>query len=515
MQAASGITKSGAGASLEIDARQLAGIFEKHRTLVLLALTLLYALGAVLHARSKPLWYDEIITVIAASAPDTAHTLQAAEHADASPPLPHLLTHYAIVWFGRNDVSVRLPAILGFWVFCWCMFRFTKRRLGIFYALSAFLLPAATDAYTYSVEARAYGLELAFCGLALVAWQSAAEGLRRALTLSLLSLSLMGAILCHYYAVLLYVPLAGAEAFRSYRARKADWGIWLAFAAGGIPVVWRMATLVRVVRAFSRGWAPPYPEQVVEFWEGGLQHTLSFLVLLLALAALLIVAGRNQASVPPPTSPDVRDHELLLGVLFLVVPVLGVLGALLVTHMLNLRYILFALAGFVLLVPMIAAYLSGGRALPGFLLFVAALAGLGYVTMEVPRREDPFTHEAILEKALQKGPVVIPDGQLFLKMWYYAPGSLKARLLFLADDEAASRYMGFTTIDSGLRALTSLAPMQVIEYKNFAAPGREFLVYQNILWPGWLLPKLVDDGASAEIEKYAAVRMLVRVRLQR
>jgi hypothetical protein len=514
MQAASGTTKSGAGASLEIDARQLAGIFEKHRILVLLALTLLYALGAVLHARSKPLWYDEIITVIAASASDTAHTLQAAGQTDASPPLPHLLTHYAIVWFGKNDVSVRLPAILGFWVFCWCMFRFTKRRLGIFYALSAFLLPAATDAYTYSVEARAYGLELAFCGLALVAWQSAAEGVRRALMLSLLSLSLMGAVLCHYYAVLLYVPLAGAEAFRSYRVRKVDWGIWLAFAAGGIPVVWRMATLVRVIRGFSQGWAPPYPEQVVEFWEGGLQHTLGLLALLLALTALLIIAGRNQASVPPSAPPDVRDHELMVGVLFLVIPVLGVLGALLVTHMLALRYILFALAGFVLLVPMIAAYLAEGRALPGFLLFVAALAGLGYVTIEVPGRQDPFTHEPILEKALQEGPVVIPDGQLFLKMWYYTPESLKSRLLFLADEEAASRYMGFATIDSGLRALTPLAPIQVMEYKNFVAPGREFLVYQNILRPGWLLSKVVDDGGSAKIEKYATARMLVRARLR-
>jgi len=55
------------------------------------------------------------------------------------------------------------------------------------------------------------GPELAFCGLALVAWQASAGTAAGGafLTLPMLAVSLTGAIFCHYYAILMYIPLAG------------------------------------------------------------------------------------------------------------------------------------------------------------------------------------------------------------------------------------------------------------------------------------------------------------------
>src|SRR3974377_591192 len=50
-------------------AHSLGALVDRPRSLVLLVLTLVYAIGAIGHARAKPLWYDEIITLIAASAP--------------------------------------------------------------------------------------------------------------------------------------------------------------------------------------------------------------------------------------------------------------------------------------------------------------------------------------------------------------------------------------------------------------------------------------------------------------
>ena len=106
------------------------------------------------------------------------------------------------------------------------------------------------------------------------------------------------------------------------------------------------------------------------------------------------------------------------------------------------------------------------------------------------------------------------DGQLFLQMWHYAPEPLKSRLLFLADNQAALQYMGFDTIDGGIRVLRDWSSVGVVEYQSFASPGREFLVYQNTLRPGWLISKVVDDGAAVEVRKYAGFRALIRVRLK-
>jgi hypothetical protein len=99
-------------------------------------------------------------------------------------------------------------------------------------------------------------------------------------------------------------------------------------------------------------------------------------------------------------------------------------------------------------------------------------------------------------------------------MWYYAPEPLKSRLRFLADNDSALKYMGFDTIDGGIRVLRSWSSVPVVEYQSFASPGREFLVYQNTLRPGWFISKAVDDGATVEIRKYQGSRALIRVRLK-
>jgi hypothetical protein len=500
--------------SLENDARHLAVWVGRRQHLILCAFTILYLLGAGLHARGKPFWYDEVITLVIANSPNLSTAWKAALACDAAPPLPHLMAHLCVRWFGDGEISVRLPAIIGFWVFCLCLFWFTSRRVGIYYALAALLLPTVIETYYYSVEARAYGPELAFCGLALVAWQAAAERSKRFLALPGLALSLAAALLCHYYAALLYLPLAGGEAVRLYRSRKIDWGIWAAFAAGGAPILWRISIVVGVVKGFTHTWAVPYPEQAIEFWESGLQHASGFLALLLALLALSIILSRQRPDSAQSAVPPLADHELAAGVLFLAIPVAAVAGALLVTHMFAVRYALIALAGFSFLAPMIAAHMLGGRALPGFLLTAALTVGFGYSSLEIPPSRNPFDGEPLLREALEQGPVAVSDGQLFLQMWHYAPEPLKSRLLFLADNQAALQYMGFDTIDGGIRVLRDWSSVDVVEYPSFASPGREFLVYQNTLRPGWLISKVVDDGATVEIRKYAGFRALIRVRLK-
>ena len=490
------------------EAPKIAGWLEKRKYFLLILLTTLYLAGTIGRAGGRPFWYDEVFTLIAAKSPDLATTWRVATAIDTNPPLPHLLTHIAIRCFGLNEVSARVPAMAGFWVMCLCLFRFVERRKGAVYGACALLLPVLTRAYFYATEARAYGLELGFVGIALVAWQSAAEGRRRAVALPALALSLVCIVMCHYYGVLAYLPLVGAEALRARQTRRVDWGMWTALAAGGVPLAWRLATIVGVVQSYSHTWAPAYLRQGLEFWETGLAPGAAFAVLFVGLLAL----ARRRAPIPAGEEDMVPQHEWVAAVLLLAIPLAAVVGALLVTHMFTERYALMGLAGFCLLTPMVAAEFFGRRGAAGVLLLGVLFAGANIRLMDHAVDGNPFDGEPVLKEALEQGPVVIPDGQLFMQMWHYAPERLKMRLVFLADDAAALKYLGFDTIE-GIRILLPWVPIRVIEYREFAKPGKEFLLYQNSLRPGWVLSRVVDDGANTAIRKVALFRQLVSVRL--
>jgi 4-amino-4-deoxy-L-arabinose transferase-like glycosyltransferase len=470
----------------------------------------MYLAGAMGQAGGRPFWYDEIYTLIAAQSPDVATTWKVAVATDANPPLPHVLTHISIRLFGLNEVSARLPAIVGFWVLCLCLFRFVERRKGAVYGLCALLMPTLTYAYFYATEARAYGLELGFAGIALVAWQSAAEGRYRYVALPALAVALACIMVCHYYGVLVYLPLAGAELWRARRARRVDWGVWVALAVGCAPLVLRLETIRSTVGGFTHTWAPAYLRQGLEFWEGGLAPGAAFAALFVGVLAL----ARRRSGVIAEDEDVVPGHEWVAGVLLLAIPLAAVIGGLLVTHTFTERYALMGLAGFCLLAPLVAAEFFGRRGAAGIMLLSVMVWGAAIRLMDHTSKGNPYKNEPVLAEALEQGPVVIADGQLYMQMWFYAPERLRPRLVYLTDDAAALKYLGFDSIETSLRALAPWAAVRVMEYSEFAKPGKEFLVYQNSLRPGWILARVVGDGASASIRKVAILRQLVSVRLR-
>ena len=145
---------------------------------------------------------------------------------------------------------------------------------------------------------------------------------------------------------------------------------------------------------------------------------------------------------------------------------------------------------------------------------VTLLAALGLAMIQMPAPQNPFQQEPMLTKVLPREQVVIPDGQLFLLVWHYAPESQKSHLLFVADGTAALKYVGYDSIDEGMRVVRPFAPVQVVDYQAFYAPGKEFLIYQNTMRPGWLLEKVLDDGGSAQVLASSGFRELIRVRFK-
>ena len=522
MQTTATSRQTGNLSSLEADADRMAASLDRSRYLCVLVLTVIYAGGAMLHARGKPFWYDEVFTVMAAAQSDAAATWRAAQRLDAAPPLTHLLTHFSMSWFGRNEISARLPEIAGFWVFCLSMCWFVRRRLGIFYGLAALLLPLSTQAYDYAYEARPYGLELGFCGLMLVCWQAATESRsgRHDAACAGIALSLAGALMCQYYAALLYLPLAAGEAYRSWKMRRLDWGIWAAMFLGATPLVWKLSTIRAVVHGFSQtSWSEVHPFDVLDFWNDGLQSGLSILVV--ALVAMVLWAWKSpEPSTPPEKSPgkplSVPPWELLTAILFLTIPLFTVVFGLLVTHVYSSRYALVGLTGVVLLLPAVVARMARGRALVAFLMLTLAGLRLIVVTTTFTPPRDLQGEEFVLVDALKQGPVVVADGQLYMQMWLYLPQPLKSNLIFLVDSEASLKYQTFNTaaIDAALTAVREWFPIRALDYRAFATSGKEFRLLQNPLKPGWMLEKIAADGGAEVIDRYTNLRQLYRIRMK-
>ncbi len=489
----------------------IAGI-EARRYLLLLLFTAIYGICAIDRAAGKPFWSDEIVTLIAAKAPSAGEVWKLTLAMDVNPPLPQLMTHFAIQWFGLNEVTGRLPAIVGFWVLCLCLYYFVARRKGVVFGLCALLLPAATHAFYYAAEARPYGPELGFCGLALIAWQAAAEGRHRVAALCGLALSLSAMMFCHYFGVLIYLPLGAAELVRAWRTRRPDWGMWTALALGCVPLVWRVASIIGVVKGFVHTWSPAYLRQGLEFWEEGLGQGAAFAALLLGLIALF--ARQRPDAVEEREAGKVPEYEWVAVAMMLAVPLASVLVGVLVTHMFTERYALIGLVGFCLLAPMMIAELLGQRGTAGILMLAVLAWGLGIRSADHPTAGNPFYGETMLHEAVEQGPVVVPDGLLYLQMWWYAPERLKPRLLYVVDNAASVKYMNYETVDDGLGKMRQYVPVNVRTWAEFARDTHEFTALQSSLRPAWILQRVVEEGATVEVKKAAPYRTLLNVRLR-
>ncbi len=96
------------------------------------------------------------------------------------PPLYTLVTHVLQMISGPGLVVTRLAAMIGFLAAAVLLFLTVSHRTNAMLGGLAVLLLCATPAWDYAVEARGYGLSLAFFALALYAWTEAAAGRRAA-----------------------------------------------------------------------------------------------------------------------------------------------------------------------------------------------------------------------------------------------------------------------------------------------------------------------------------------------
>ena len=476
------------GFRLESRAATLERFVERHHIWILAIWSLIYFAGTMLRAHGKPFWYDELLTVLEARQPTLPQALQVLRDVDWMPPAERLTFYFTDKLAGSGEVAFRIPVMISFWVFCISLYLFARRRVSIFLAFMALLLPYASEFQMYSYEARSYAFMLAFCGIALVSWQAAAEGIARPGALSGLALALAAAVSFQYWSALMYLPLGAAEVYRAIRRRRVDWSMCGALAVGATPLVASFFLLRRLLQGTSphRAHAATY----LEFYSSMFRLCLFVAVLIaLALSVWFLIGGRKEK---PEGSrlALIPDYEWIAVAVLLLAPVAVIsITMVLPPYEFMPRYAAPAVAGYALLIAFLAAHFSARRSALGLVCVLAALAPFLYLMTHPKRSESPFHKMRGLQRQLQNGPVVIEGLVSYLPLWYYAPDPLKPRLIFLTGRQSATRS------PDRMDEFSKLG-IPVVPYNKFALPGTEFLFY-----PGKsckLQRRIERDGGTVE-----------------
>lgn len=176
------------------------------------------------------MWIDELYTLHMSKQANAAEIVRATlEGCDGAAPLYAMTVQAIRPWVGHEALAVRLPATLGYAGMIVCLLAFCRRLLPAVYSLVAVML-ACRATLEYASEGRGYGVVLGCAAGALLCWQAAAEGRRRAMVIPVLAVCLAVMTATHYYAVFILVPLFLAEMVRWRASGKLDFAILAAMA---------------------------------------------------------------------------------------------------------------------------------------------------------------------------------------------------------------------------------------------------------------------------------------------
>jgi len=497
-------------------AEALAARLEKSGFLLFGALSILYWVVTYVLTRRKLMWNDELYTYYIARLPTMADVWAALmAGGEQTPPFFYVITRLSFALFGVNNLSLRLPEILGFWVMSLCLFVFVARRASTFYAMLAAIFPLVSGAYFYAFDARPYGLVLGFGALALLCWQSATLNRWRLLSLICLALSLAAALSVHYYGIFIIFPLVAGEAARTLTRRRWDLPVWAAFGLAMTPLLWHLPLIKQAQAYTSTFWAPPAWVHIPEFYANLLAPMVLPLTAVLILAGIYLTVFPNdesaakQAAPPPPPV-----HEIAAACGFIVIPIICVILAKLATGAFANRYALPAVIGFGILVALIAAKIFNNRAVMGLAL-VICFGGWFLLTQAREIRDPtsnsmgPFTNEALhsgiklfQSEREQTLPIVAAEPHTLVNFSHYAPPEIASRMVYLADPAIALKRLGHNSVERGMVDL--IKPwfgMNVTDYKSFVAEHPRFLVYGNfgnLSFLNWVLPELQANNLRVE-----------------
>jgi hypothetical protein len=464
-------------------------ILVNHPYVFLALASLLYFVITIDRAHRKLFWFDELFTFYITQLPDLGSIWTACRNgADFNPPLLYVLTRWSQALFGATELGTRIPQILGFWLFCLCLYRFVSVRAGAVAGFIALLFPLTAGGYWYAYEARAYGLVLGFFGIALICWQAADGKQRHWATVAGLAASLTAAVLCHCFAFLLFIPLGLSELTRVVLRKRIDPWMWCALL---LPAVAWVVTVVPLLQASKRAGLHNAirlpPEAVLNSWDLSFDPHLAFAVLLLlsAQAVSLRTSPFLRAQGSPGADSGFAGPEIATIVGTLSIPAAALMAAWITGAPYFGRYSLIAMAGVACLVGAACtrSRIIGLSVLSISLLFITvsfAWFRLGsFVTEPITGTEigtrpaaGSFLFEWIGTSAPGSDPIVLMDDLEFAPMFHYAPPSIRWRFVFLIPEINGDGYLRLQRC-CGAPGTISMQAAFLATHRTFFAYGRQ------------------------------------------
>lgn len=497
----------------------------------LIGFSAFYFADVCIRASQKYFWYDELFTVYLSRLPNFRSLWDALRHgADFNPPLVYLLTKISQAIFGTGLISTRLPEIVGFWVMCICLYEFVKRRAGRLPGSVAMMLPMLTGAFYYAYEARPYGIILGLCGLALVSWQKVLDASARGWWLTGLSVFLFAAFMLQCYAVVIVVPFALVEAFRSLRSKRVEWAMWVALLAPVIVAVPSYIPLLRVyssqaagsnyARAFTADWA-----QITKFYLFLLTPWL--LIGLVTVVLIAIDRIRNSQSETELRRWDSNvASEIGLVVCLIAVPAFGVVLGKLVHGPFFARYFLSAtigvcaLAGLALgarnrantIALIVATIVAVTLAFQFTRLLWHSYKGWGepltepstHITLDTTPGQPLDNHPLLVSQLHGSLPIGVPLSLDFLYLKYYSP-ELAPRLYLLGGSDRDFSLVGFRRVHEWIPVKYD----HLLTYDEFLRSFPNSLLYGDTVAS---LAGLAQRGATIESLRSAGTHFLAAIK---
>src|SRR5882724_7462417 len=223
---------------------------------ILVALIIYAAIRSTFQAATRPFWYDEVCTWVIVRQHGVAAMWSALSHGVDGQPLGYyLVERFAAVFTRNEEISFRLPSIVGFACLLMCVYAFARKRSGNLNAVVCAAIPFFTVLFDpFAVEARPYSLVIACLAFAVVCYQNAPS----TSWMILMGLSLALAQTFHYYCVVSFFPFIAAETVWTLLNRRLRIWVWLAFCIGLLPLIIFWPVLSRF-RAYygAHFWAVP------------------------------------------------------------------------------------------------------------------------------------------------------------------------------------------------------------------------------------------------------------------
>jgi hypothetical protein len=505
----------------------LEDFFDLHPHFCLFFLIAIYLPAAFAASRSAPLWHDELFTYYIAQSATLGQMWSSLRSHDLNPPLSYLLTRWSFDLFGVNTLATRVPEMCGFLLWMVCAFQFVRRRMGVCFAMFGVMVLLESDSFQFAADARPYALALGFLSLAMVGYQqvvgefSLSASSRRRMGLCLVATGIIGMLLSHMMAILAIGGLAAAEAWRTWERRKLDGSVLAA-------ILLPLTLLAAYLPMFRNHGSAIYPlafqpdgETIFDFYIATVSRQMIALSLT-ALAVLVLLGPAHLRGGIPAYGKRwfFPGPEWVASIAMLGAPLI-LMARLMVSHGAFFpRYGAIATIGVIVLSSaLLGRWTMDGRRPDGRAALVGAgilllMSGLwraiplqlraGNFIPTIANSEPPLKPcQACLETAAidVSIPLVDASGLTFLEMNHQETPATLARVYYLTDEAASTRYAHANIFEPMPQLVTDFNLRgHAVEYDDFVRQHPHFFVLGRYDYPeDWLLRKLTAEKANIRV----------------